>query len=81
MFEIEIQLIFLGWLKNQLKIQADGLSGHLSKFWVDVANSSWIGGKGDTFVHQETPYWLNGFVPLAFHLESDNLKLLAQVHK
>ncbi|XP_065833436.1 uncharacterized protein [Oscarella lobularis] len=70
-----------GWLKNQLKIQADGLSGHLSKFWVDVANSSWIGGKGDTFVHQETPYWLNGFVPLAFQLESDNPELLAQVHK
>ena len=74
-------VIFSGWLKNQLKIQADGLSGYLSKFWVDVANSSWIGGKGDTGLHERTPYWLNGFVPLAFQLERDNLDLLAQVHK
>jgi hypothetical protein len=69
----------LGWLKTQLQIQADGLSGHLALFWVDVANSSWVGGKGDTGLHERTPYWLNGFVPLSYQL--DELNLQAQVHK
>ena len=25
-----------GWLLNQLRIQADGLSGHLDEFWPDI---------------------------------------------
>jgi uncharacterized protein len=33
-----------GWLTAQLRIQADGLSGHLDEFWPDIADSSWIGG-------------------------------------
>ena len=33
-----------GWLKRQLKIQADGLSGHLDEVWPDVRDSAWIGG-------------------------------------
>ena len=36
-----------GWLKEQLRIQADGLSGHLDEFWPDVgSNSAWLGGTG-----------------------------------
>ena len=41
--EIEPQ----GWLKRQLRIQADGLSGHLDKIWPDVSDSRWIGGNRD----------------------------------
>ena len=33
-----------GWLKRQLEIQAEGLSGNLDKIWPDVKDSSWIGG-------------------------------------
>src|SRR5262245_57692953 len=34
-----------GWLRQQLRIQADGLSGHLDEFWPDVgSNSGWLGG-------------------------------------
>ena len=36
-----------GWLLDQLKIQANGLSGNLDKMWPDVKDSSWIGGNKD----------------------------------
>ncbi len=36
-----------GWLLHQLKVQAQGLTGHLDEFWPDVANSQWIGGKAE----------------------------------
>ncbi|KAK3270065.1 hypothetical protein CYMTET_21518 [Cymbomonas tetramitiformis] len=35
-------------------------------------NSVWIGGEADTGLHERTPYWLNGFVPLAFLLRNAN---------
>ena len=67
-------LVFhVGWLKQQLQVQAAGLSGHLPLFWPDVENSSWVGGTADTGLHERTPYWLNGFVPLAFQLEDPDL--------
>jgi hypothetical protein len=28
-----------GWLKNQLQIQADGISGKLDEFWPDIMDS------------------------------------------
>ena len=57
-----------GWLKRQLLLEASGLAGHLQKFWVDVQNSTWVGGSGDglTELHERFPYWLNGIVPLLF---------------
>ena len=54
-------------------MQAAGLSGHLPLFWGDVENSSWVGGTADTGLHERTPYWLNGFVPLAFQLGDPDL--------
>lgn len=33
-----------GWLRQQLKIQAEGLSGHLDLIWPDIRDSKWIGG-------------------------------------
>jgi DUF1680 family protein len=61
-----------GWLLNQLKIQAGGLSGHLDEFWPDVAESGWIGGKAEGW--ERGPYWLDGIVPLAYLLDDDRLK-------
>lgn len=66
-----------GWLKNQLRIQADGLSGHLDDFWPDISDSAWFGGKSDAW--ERAPYWLDGVVPLAFLLEDENL--IARVTK
>ena len=34
----------LGWLRDQLRIQANGLSGHLDEFWPSIADSKWVGG-------------------------------------
>lgn len=62
-----------GWLKEQLTLQAEGLSGHLPLFWADVMSSSWIGGNADGGLHERTPYWLNGFLPLAYQLEDQKL--------
>lgn len=33
-----------GWLRRQLEIQAEGLSGNLHKIWPDIRDSAWIGG-------------------------------------
>ena len=65
-----------GWLYNQLRIQADGLSGHLDEFWPDIAHSQWIGGEAEGW--ERGPYWLDGVVPLAFLLDDEKLK--AKVH-
>ena len=61
-----------GWLRNQLKIQANSLSGHLDHFWLDVNESVWIGGKFDHAGagHERGPYWLNGVVPLTAQLNA-----------
>ena len=64
-----------GWLYRQLRLQADGLSGHLDQFWPDVANSAWIGGSAEGW--ERGPYWLDGMVPLAYAL--DDAVLIARV--
>ena len=55
-----------GWLKRQLRLQADGLTGHLDEFWPDVAQSQWFGGKAEGW--ERAPYWLDGAIPLAWVL-------------
>lgn len=65
-----------GWLKNQLRIQADGLSGHLDEFWPDIKDSAWFGGSAEGW--ERAPYWLDGFIPLAYLLDDPHLKAKAQ---
>ncbi|MHB0875964.1 MAG: beta-L-arabinofuranosidase domain-containing protein [Anaerolineae bacterium] len=61
-----------GWLRNQLRIQADGLSGHIDEFWPDLGpNSGWLGGSGESW--ERGPYYLDGLVPLAYLLQDDRL--------
>lgn len=63
----------LGWLKRQLEIQADGLSGNLDKIWPDIRDSAWIGGDKEGW--ERVPYWLDGFIPLAYLLnDQDKIK-------
>ena len=61
-----------GWLKLQLEIQANGLTGHLDEFWPDLAaNSGWLGGEGESW--ERGPYFLDGLVPLAYLLDNERL--------
>ncbi len=61
-----------GWLARQLRIQADGLSGHLDQFWPDVAQSQWFGGTAEGW--ERAPYWLDGAIPLAWLLDDAPMK-------
>jgi uncharacterized protein len=61
-----------GWLARQLRIQADGLTGHLDEFWPDVGQSQWFGGKAEGW--ERAPYWLDGAIPLAWILGDAPLK-------
>jgi hypothetical protein len=56
-----------------LRIQADGLGGHLDEFWPDVgSNSGWLGGTGESW--ERGPYFIDGLIPLAWQLNDDVLK-------
>ncbi|MBQ2848572.1 MAG: glycoside hydrolase family 127 protein [Clostridia bacterium] len=66
-----------GWLRRQLEIQAEGLSGNLHKIWPDIRDSAWIGGNREGW--ERVPYWLDGFIPLAYLLENE--ELIATVKK
>ena len=67
-----------GWLLEQLRLQAQGLSGHLDEFWPDLGpQSAWLGGTGEGW--ERGPYFLDGLVPLAY-LTKD-ATLLAKVKK
>jgi hypothetical protein len=66
-----------GWLKAQLQIQANRLSGHLDETWADVgSNSGWLGGTGESW--ERGPYFLDGLIPLAWLLDDTRLKAKAQ---
>lgn len=60
-----------GWLRAQLEVQARGLSGNLDRVWKDVRDSMWIGGSSEGW--ERVPYWLDGFIPLAYLLENDDM--------
>lgn len=60
-----------GWLLTQLRTQANSLGGNLHTFWPDIKDSQWRGGSAEGW--ERVPYWLDGFIPLAFILEDSAL--------
>lgn len=61
-----------GWLRNQLNIQANGLTGHLEEIWESVGpNSGWLGGTGENW--ERGPYYCDGLIPLAYLLNDERL--------
>jgi uncharacterized protein len=67
-----------GWLHRQMRLQADGLSGHLDEFWPDVAHSQWFGGPAEGW--ERAPYWLDGAIPLAWLLDEAPMKARITKH-
>lgn len=62
-----------GWIRDQLRTQADGLTGALYEVWPDVGeNCGWLGGAGDSW--ERAPYYLDGLIPLAWQLDDEKLK-------
>lgn len=62
-----------GWLLHQLQIMRNGTTGHLDEVYPKLKNDNgWLGGKGDNW--EETPYWLDGAVPLAWLLDDKTLQ-------
>lgn len=62
-----------GWLKDQLEIMLDNSTGHLDEIYNKIKiDNGWLGGQGDSW--EETPYWLDGAVPLAYLLDDQRLK-------
>ena len=66
-----------GWLKEQLRIQADGLSGKLHEVWESLGTySGWLGGTGENW--ERGPYFMDGLIPLAWYLGDEKLKNIVE---
>lgn len=65
-----------GWLAGQLRTMANGIGGHLDRYYPLVGtDNAWLGGPGDAW--ERGPYWLDGLVPLAHILDDKELKAKA----
>lgn len=66
-----------GWLRSQLVVQKNGLSGHIDALWADLGEQSgWLGGAGENW--ERGPYYLDGLIPLAWSLGDAALLQKAQ---
>lgn len=62
-----------GWVREQLKVLATGLTGHLEEIWDDVGpQSAWLGGNGESW--ERGPYYLDGLIVLAEILQDTTLQ-------
>ncbi len=79
-----------GWPRELLVRQANGLAGHLGEIsaWLDKANNDWLNtGKKELRAgaprwmdgYEELPYWLRGYVDMAFILDDEQMKAEAMV--
>lgn len=61
-----------GWLLKQLQLQRDGLCGQLGTIsaWLDKNNNQWLSNQGD-HGWEEVPYWLRGYISLAYILKDN----------
>jgi hypothetical protein len=72
----------LGWLLDELNLQAKGISGQLPFFWHYLNWTDWMGTGKDPYgreggaPRQFLPYYLNGLIPLSYQVDDPNLVML-----
>lgn len=70
-----------GWLRRQLELEADGMTGHLEEIskWLNFDKSAWASRDGSgEFGFEELPYWLKGYGDLGYVLHDDKIKAHAK---
>jgi DUF1680 family protein len=71
-----------GWLKAQLRLQADGFHGHLQEIsgFLKKEGNAWLSkdGRGQQG-WEEVPYWLKGYLNCAYALNDEKMMKEAQV--
>jgi hypothetical protein len=71
-----------GWLRTQLELEADGMTGHLTEIspWCDKADNAWLAADGEgKWGWEELPYWLKGFGDLGYVLGDERIEGEARV--
>ncbi|MBR4170414.1 MAG: glycoside hydrolase family 127 protein [Kiritimatiellae bacterium] len=65
-----------GWLKKNLELQRDGLTGHAEELYEDIGQSDWVSGqkRGGQFAWERGPYYARGLIALAYVLDDPELK-------
>lgn len=68
-----------GWLGRYLELQRDGLSGKLGGLskWLEKKDNAWL-QEGGKYGWEELPYWLRGYVDLAYLLRDKKMITEAQ---
>ena len=71
-----------GWVREYLHRQRDGLTGHLPDIsrWLQKENNAWLSptGVGD-HGWEEVPYWLKGYISLAYILNDPDMIRESQI--
>ena len=71
-----------GWLRGQLRLEADGMTGHLQEIspWCDFNSSAWTDPAGQgKHGWEELPYWLKGYGELGYVLRDE--QIISQARK
>lgn len=69
-----------GFLRTQLDLQAQGLTGHAEELYDDIGKSDWLTGGhvGSQYSWERGPYYAKGLVALALTLDDPGLKARAK---
>ncbi len=65
-----------GWLKKQLELQRDGLTGNLGEIsiWLTKTDNAWLNkSRTGKYGWEELPYWLKGYGDIAYVLHDEKM--------